>query len=73
YKVLGVSRSATHEEMKKAHRKLCMMYHPDKAKDRNRDEATKMMAEINRAWDVLGDEEARKVYDESGVIQGVDL
>ena len=62
YKVLGVKRSATQDEIKKAYRKLVLKWHPDRNRD-NQDEAVKMTAELNHAYEVLGDEEKRKAYD----------
>lgn len=64
YEVLGVSRNATTEEIRKAYRKLAMKYHPDKTKgDKSAEERFK---EINEAYEVLSDKEKRKKYDEVG-------
>lgn len=64
YKVLGVSKSATQEEVKKAFRKLAIKHHPDKNPgDKKAEEKFK---EINEANEVLGDIEKRKKYDELG-------
>jgi molecular chaperone DnaJ len=61
YKVLGVSRSASDEEIKKAYRKLARQYHPDRNQgDKASEERFK---EISQANDVLGDPEKRKAYD----------
>ena len=60
YKILGVSRSATQEEIKKAFRKLAQKHHPDAGGDENK------FKEINEAYEVLGDEKKRKVYDQFG-------
>jgi curved DNA-binding protein len=64
YKVLGVPRKASHEEIKKAFRKLARQYHPDVAKDKKR--AEEKFKEINEAYEVLGDPEKRRKYDELG-------
>lgn len=64
YKVLGVEKSASQDEIKKAFRKLALKYHPDKTKgDKSAEEKFK---EINEANEVLGDPEKRKKYDELG-------
>ncbi|MBI1801127.1 MAG: DnaJ domain-containing protein, partial [Chloroflexi bacterium] len=64
YKILGVSRSAPAEEIKKAFRDLAKKYHPDKAKgDKKAEERFK---EINEAYEVLGDEKRKKQYDMLG-------
>src|SRR5262245_42818715 len=64
YEILGVPRSASDEEIKKAFRKLARKYHPDVAKDKK--EAEARFKEINEAYEVLGDPEKRKRYDERG-------
>lgn len=64
YKILGVSKSASQEEIKKAFRKHAIKYHPDKNPgDKKAEEKFK---EINEANEVLGDAEKRKKYDELG-------
>lgn len=64
YKALGVERSATAAEIKKAYRKLALKYHPDKNKgDAKMEERFK---KINEAYAVLGDPEKRKQYDMFG-------
>lgn len=64
YSVLGVSRQATQDELKKAFRKLAMKYHPDKNPgDRKAEE---MFKEVNEAYDILGDPEKRQMYDQFG-------
>ncbi len=61
YKVLGVDKSASHDEIKKAFRKLAHKYHPDKA-DGNEEK----FKEINEAYQVVGDEDKRKKFDQFG-------
>lgn len=61
YQILGVSKSATQEEIKQAFRKLAHKYHPDKE---GGDEAK--FKEINEAYQVLGDPTKRKKYDQFG-------
>ena len=60
YEVLGVSKDADAKEIKKAYRKLAMKYHPDKNPgDKAAEEKFK---EINEAYEVLSDENKRKMY-----------
>lgn len=63
YEVLGVSRSASEEEIKKAYRKLAMKYHPDVNKAPDAEERFK---EINEANEVLSDPDKRAAYDRFG-------
>lgn len=63
YKTLGLEKSASPEEIKKAYRKLVRQYHPDLSKHENATEKTK---EINEAYGVLGDAEKRAAYDDLG-------
>jgi curved DNA-binding protein len=64
YKSLGVARTASETEIKKAFRKLAREYHPDVAK--NKKQAEEKFKEINEAYEVLGDPAKRKKYDELG-------
>ncbi len=64
YKSLGVSRTASDADIKKAFRKLAREYHPDVAK--NKKQAEEKFKEINEAYEVLGDSAKRKKYDELG-------
>ncbi|MEW6388224.1 MAG: DnaJ C-terminal domain-containing protein [Thermodesulfobacteriota bacterium] len=65
YKILGVGREATPEEIKKAYRKLAQKYHPDKAKG-NKQEAEEKFKQISEAYAVLSNAEKRKEYDTVG-------
>lgn len=58
YDILGVSKTATQDEIKKVYRELCKKYHPDK----HGGDDTKIK-EINEAYSVIGDEQKRKEYD----------
>src|SRR3977135_1226691 len=64
YDVLGVSRTATDDEIKKAFRKLAREYHPDVA--RNKKQAEEKFKDINEAYEVLSDPAKRKKYDQLG-------
>src|SRR5690349_3419786 len=64
YETLGVSKTATEEEIRSAFRKLARKYHPDVAKDKKA--AEEKFKEINEAYEVLGDAEKRKKYDQLG-------
>jgi curved DNA-binding protein len=64
YKILGVDKKASQDEIKKAYRKLAIQYHPDK--NPGNKEAEEKFKLINEANEVLGDEGKRKKYDELG-------
>jgi curved DNA-binding protein len=64
YEILGVNKSASDEEIKRAYRKLAMKYHPDK--NPNKKDAEERFKEINEAYAVLGDKEKRKQYETFG-------
>jgi DnaJ family protein B protein 4 len=61
YEALGVSETASQEEIKKTYRKLSLQYHPDR--NNNSSESTVKIQSINSAYEILGDEEKRKQYD----------
>jgi molecular chaperone DnaJ len=61
YRVLGVSRDVTDDDIKKAYRKLVFQHHPDRNPDDSK--AEEKIREINSAYEVLGDSESRRTYD----------
>ena len=70
YDILNVSPNSNQNEIKKSYRKLSIKYHPDKNPN-NKEEATKKFQEISEAYNILSDEEKRKIYDNYGM-QGLD-
>src|SRR6476646_4954039 len=64
YDILGISKTATVDEIKKAHRKLVRQYHPDVNKSNK--QAEERFKEVQEAYDVLSDEQKRKNYDQFG-------
>ncbi len=68
YKILGVPRNASQEDIKKAFRKMARQYHPDVAKDKK--DGEQKFKEINEAYEVLGDPQNRSKYDNLGADGG---
>ena len=68
YKILGVPRSASQDDIKKAFRKLARQFHPDVSKDKKGGE--ERFKEINEAYEVLGDPQNRSKYDNLGADGG---
>jgi len=66
YKLLGVEKNSTKEEIKKAYKKLALKYHPDRAPEEHKAEYEEKFKEINEAASVLGDEKKRQQYDQFG-------
>eukprot|EP00798_Chlamydomonas_sp_ICE-L_P021788 gene21788-28808_t len=65
YKILGVDKSVSEAELKKAYRKQAQKWHPDKNPN-NKEEATEKFKEVSEAFYVLSDTDKRKVYDQYG-------
>jgi molecular chaperone DnaJ len=65
YDILGVSKSASADEIKKAYRKQALEWHPDRHKD-DKEAAEKRFKEINEAYQVLSDSQKRSAYDQFG-------
>lgn len=63
YKTLGVEKTATETEIKKAYRKKAIQYHPDKNMGANRDASDAMFKEIGEAYETLSDAKKREAYD----------
>lgn len=63
YEILGIKKTATEIEIKKAFRKKAMKYHPDKNNDEN---AKEKFQEINKVYQVLSDKEKKEIYDKYG-------
>src|SRR2546429_5344068 len=64
YEVLGVSRTASAEELKRAYRKLALQFHPDR--NPNAPQAESRFKEVNEAYEVLSDQSKRQRYDTFG-------
>uniref|UniRef100_A0A5B6ZD69 J domain-containing protein n=1 Tax=Davidia involucrata TaxID=16924 RepID=A0A5B6ZD69_DAVIN len=72
YKILGVSKTASISEIKRAYKKLALQWHPDKNVE-NREEAEAKFREIAAAYEVLGDEEKRTRYDRGEDIEDMGM
>ncbi|CCH46482.1 hypothetical protein BN7_6075 [Wickerhamomyces ciferrii] len=70
YQVLGLERSATSIEIKKAYRKLALAHHPDKVNEEQREESEIKFKEISAAYEILSDETKRANYDQYGDADG---
>src|SRR5713226_3896867 len=63
YDILGVTKSASADEIKKAYRKLALQYHPDRNKTK---EAEEKFKEVTKAYEVLSDATKKQTYDQYG-------
>ena len=68
YKILGIDKKASKEEIKRAFRKMARKYHPDVNPDEQK--SGEKFKEINQAYSVLNDDKKREMYDKFGVIDG---
>src|SRR3990170_770253 len=66
YDVLGIGRETGPEAIKKAYRRLAMQFHPDRVPPEQKAEAEEKFKEVSEAYEVLADEEKRRLYDEYG-------
>ncbi|XP_044467638.1 chaperone protein dnaJ 6-like [Mangifera indica] len=71
YEVLGVERSASQQEIKKAYYKLALRLHPDK--NPGDEEAKEKFQQLQKVISILGDEEKRALYDQTGCVDDADL
>jgi len=69
YQTLNVLTDASYDEIKKSYKKLAMKWHPDK-NPQNVEEATEKFKKIAEAYDVLGNEEKRRIYDSNDFFTG---
>ena len=69
YELLGVSKSASDEELKRAYKKMAIKHHPDRNPN-NKEEANTMFQKINKAYHVLSTPEGRSKYDKFGIVEG---
>ncbi|RKF59942.1 DnaJ protein-like protein xdj1 [Erysiphe neolycopersici] len=67
YGLLGISSNASKNHIKKAYHKAALQYHPDKATEDNKKESEQKFKEINRAYEILYDDEKRQLYDMYGM------
>jgi DnaJ family protein B protein 4 len=65
YSILGVTKKATADEIKRAYKKMALLYHPDRNTD-NQEQATKKFKEIGEAYEALSDPQKRSIYDRYG-------
>ena len=66
YELLGVNKSASKEELKKAYKKLAIKYHPDKAPEEHKEEYEEKFKEISSAYSTLSDPDKKSQYDRVG-------
>ena len=62
YQILGISRDASQDEIKKAYRRLALCYHPDR-NQQEKEKSEETFKEVNEAYQILGDDDKRRQYD----------
>ncbi|KAH9903716.1 DnaJ-domain-containing protein [Xylariomycetidae sp. FL2044] len=67
YELLGVDRSASANDIKKAYRKLALTHHPDKVPEEQREESEAKFKTVTQAYEILRDEQKREMYDQHGM------
>ena len=70
YEILGVDKTASEEEIKKAYKKKALLFHPDRNTDKTDDEKNKLSEQfkkLSEAFEILSDKEKRKTYDKFGI------
>jgi DnaJ-class molecular chaperone len=63
YEILGVPQNATEHDIKKAYRKLALVYHPDKNRGKSQENMSRKFREISEAYEILSDRDKRERYD----------
>lgn len=66
YKILGVGKDSSQEDIKKAYRKMALKWHPDRCSPDKKEEAQKKFQEIGEAFEVLSDPEKKRIFDQVG-------
>jgi len=66
YNILGISKNASLDDIKKAYKKLALKFHPDRNNEANKEKAQEKFVEINEAYEVLSDDQKKKIYDQYG-------
>ena len=66
YEILGISKSASADEIKKAYRNMALKFHPDRVTPDKKKEAEERFKEISEAYEVLMDSQKRSTYDQYG-------